>query len=328
MLDCIVSIERNDPEFRERLRRDCEDFAAVASELGCTWLQVVALSDFASDDWATVRHAVVTSLKELAEITSRFGVRLAIEPVSFSPFRSLEHAVDVVHELGLDRVGLVLDTRHLWTGGASWDEVASVDAGLIVAVHVADCQARSGPKWTDGDRTVLPGEGIVPLREAVDAILATGYAGLWSVELLSKWHSEWDPDVLAAEMLRAARSVLATNLANRREYGASKARMAGGPDFPIGDAWTKRAVVTDAWAATRSAILENDVSNAAYPQYCGSLLEGVYLWDVDGNRYVDYVLGYGPVVLGHGDSQVTKAGWTSCNAARACPRCGVRVRSS
>ena len=27
--------------------------------------------------------------------------------------------------------------------------------------------------------------------------------------------------------------------------------------------------------------------------------EGPYLWDVDGNQYVDYALGYGPLILGH-----------------------------
>jgi glutamate-1-semialdehyde 2,1-aminomutase len=28
--------------------------------------------------------------------------------------------------------------------------------------------------------------------------------------------------------------------------------------------------------------------------------EGAYLWDADGNRYIDYRLGFGPVILGHG----------------------------
>ena len=27
--------------------------------------------------------------------------------------------------------------------------------------------------------------------------------------------------------------------------------------------------------------------------------EGPYIWDVDGNRYIDYVLSWGPLVLGH-----------------------------
>ena len=32
--------------------------------------------------------------------------------------------------------------------------------------------------------------------------------------------------------------------------------------------------------------------------------EGTYLWDLDGNRYIDYRLGFGPVILGHGHSAV------------------------
>jgi glutamate-1-semialdehyde 2,1-aminomutase len=34
---------------------------------------------------------------------------------------------------------------------------------------------------------------------------------------------------------------------------------------------------------------------------------GAYLWDVDGNRYVDYVLGQGPAILGHSASVVADA---------------------
>ena len=32
--------------------------------------------------------------------------------------------------------------------------------------------------------------------------------------------------------------------------------------------------------------------------------DGAYLWDVDGNRYIDYRLGLGPVILGHGHPTV------------------------
>jgi glutamate-1-semialdehyde 2,1-aminomutase len=35
--------------------------------------------------------------------------------------------------------------------------------------------------------------------------------------------------------------------------------------------------------------------------------EGAHIWDVDGNRYVDYRLGYGPVILGHADERVNAA---------------------
>jgi glutamate-1-semialdehyde aminotransferase len=41
-----------------------------------------------------------------------------------------------------------------------------------------------------------------------------------------------------------------------------------------------------------------------YPRYFDRA-SGAYLWDVDKNRYIDYQLGYGPVVLGHADPRVT-----------------------
>src|ERR671919_178422 len=35
--------------------------------------------------------------------------------------------------------------------------------------------------------------------------------------------------------------------------------------------------------------------------------EGAYLWDADGNRYIDFVLSWGPLVLGHAHPKVVAA---------------------
>ena len=35
--------------------------------------------------------------------------------------------------------------------------------------------------------------------------------------------------------------------------------------------------------------------------------EGAYMFDADGNRYIDYVLSWGPMLLGHGHPQVLDA---------------------
>jgi glutamate-1-semialdehyde aminotransferase len=35
--------------------------------------------------------------------------------------------------------------------------------------------------------------------------------------------------------------------------------------------------------------------------------EGAYVWDVDGNRYIDFPMGLGPIILGHGNPAVTAA---------------------
>ncbi len=35
--------------------------------------------------------------------------------------------------------------------------------------------------------------------------------------------------------------------------------------------------------------------------------QGAYLWDMDGKRYIDYRLGFGPVIIGHADAQINQA---------------------
>src|SRR5206468_7706180 len=35
--------------------------------------------------------------------------------------------------------------------------------------------------------------------------------------------------------------------------------------------------------------------------------QGAYFWDADGNRYIDYLAAYGPIILGHAHPHVTTA---------------------
>lgn len=44
----------------------------------------------------------------------------------------------------------------------------------------------------------------------------------------------------------------------------------------------------------------------AYPKYC-SRAEGTYFWDIDGNRFIDYMCAYGPNILGYNDPDVDEA---------------------
>lgn len=75
----------------------------------------------------------------------------------------------------------------------------------------------------------------------------------------------------------------------------------------VSDEWLRRGRKSDAWATVGSSISKNDrFVEAVYPLYA-SRAKGAYLWDVDGNRYIDYILGYGTIILGHADDRVTDA---------------------
>jgi len=197
LLDTLLPIEARDAETRGQLLTECARMAEVAAALDCPAIQVVALNDFEGASWEQQRRALVASLGELADVAAAHGVKLALEPVVFSRFRELSQALEVIEQVGADRLGLCLDTWHLWTVGTPWEEVAALDRELILSVHIGDTHARAGPDWRDADRAALPGEGVLPLREAVDAVLATGYDGMWAVEMKSERHWEWDPEVLA-----------------------------------------------------------------------------------------------------------------------------------
>jgi glutamate-1-semialdehyde 2,1-aminomutase len=134
---------------------------------------------------------------------------------------------------------------------------------------------------------------------------------------------EWTPVEEATTYLSAAvRQTPATAVAGpavpRQRRGpvghaATAATQAAPPKpaahagFAMCDWWTRRAAQRDARGWTRPDIVPNDETGATvYPRYFGRA-EGAYLWDVDGNRYVDYLLGYGPVILGHNNPRVIQA---------------------
>ena len=208
MIDFLMPIESEDPKTRKRIEVECERMARLAHSINCPSIQVVALNEFPSSDWTSQKAILVSRLRELSAIANPYGVRLAIEGAIFSPFRQISQALEVMDEVGADRVGLCLDTWHLWLGGTSWEQVAALDPALILSVQLADTAARSGSHWQDEDRTALPGEGVLPLGEAIDAVLATGYSGFWTYEMLSPRHWEWDPEDFATAMLERMRVLM------------------------------------------------------------------------------------------------------------------------
>ena len=82
----------------------------------------------------------------------------------------------------------------------------------------------------------------------------------------------------------------------------------------LGDAVTRETTRSDALFAEALELLPGGVSSPvrAFRAVGGTPVfiergEGAYLVDVDGNRYVDYVLSWGPLILGHAHPRVVAA---------------------
>lgn len=216
-VNCLQDLGHPEPKLPGELTRRCEQLCTIANTLNCSMLQVSTARALLGMPWPEIRKRIAQPLAELADIAAPFGVRLVLEPQTFAALRTLKQALEVLETAGRDNVGLCLDTFHLWTGGTSWEEVAAIDSDLIHVVHISDVTPRKGEEWSEGrrgfgfdsDRDVLPGDGILPLKEAVAALRATGYDGLWSIEIIGAKHWEWDPFELARELKRCTESILA-----------------------------------------------------------------------------------------------------------------------
>lgn len=66
----------------------------------------------------------------------------------------------------------------------------------------------------------------------------------------------------------------------------------------------KKGSIHDAWVKNRR--LNYSSIEGAYPLFA-SHAKGAYIWDVDNQRYIDYTMGYGTVILGHADDRVNEA---------------------
>lgn len=210
MTNALLGIERLDSAHLGAIRRAAPLLAAVE----CGVLQVVALDGFgAAGGSAAARHGrLVAALDPLVEAAGRAGLRLGLEPVSFSPFHKLDEALEIVTYFGPARIGLVLDTWHLWTSGTAWRDVAALDPAAIARAHLGDGAARTGAAWSDEDRAALPGAGVVPVVEGIRAIAATGYSGGWGVEAHGRAFADAPALALATDLHRAATAALAQAL--------------------------------------------------------------------------------------------------------------------
>ena len=207
MISPMYGIERQDAKQRGELTQRCERLAKAAKTLGCPVLQAIAM-DPTDWEWPVLRSRVASSLAELADIAATFGVRVGLEPVAVAPLRTLKQALEVIEAANRENISLVVDLFHLWAAGTSWEEIAALDASIIANAHIGDATEPKSQDWTDDDRAALPGDGIMPLKEGIDALRRTGFDGTWSVEVWSPYHWEWNPIEVARELKRRADELL------------------------------------------------------------------------------------------------------------------------
>lgn len=194
---------------REAMLRRCRMMCEWAAGIDCPF--VVAVPSPLSDapERSQVRSMTIEALRAMAVVAARYRVRIGFEFLGFAncSVNTLAAAREVVEAVNDPAVGLVIDAFHFYIGNSTWEMLDGLRPDHLFLVHLDDAEDRPRQRLTDEHR-LLPGDGVIPLRELVRRLEALGYRGLYSVELFRPEYYAWDPFELAQTALRKMQAVI------------------------------------------------------------------------------------------------------------------------
>lgn len=141
-------------------------------------------------------------LNEAADIARGHGITLMLEFTRISRLvNNLRTALEVVRNINHPALGLMIDLYHFWAGPSKMEDLALLRPGEIRHVHFADTPAFPPLEVAIQKDRAFPGEGIAPLQEILNRLVALGYDGPLSLELFDPVVRATDPEVIARKAL-------------------------------------------------------------------------------------------------------------------------------
>lgn len=172
------------PDKRDRVLQRAERKLDTMAELGCDLLMVC--SNVSPDSLGGIDRAAA-DLAELGERAAKRGMRVGFEALSWGRhINDYRDAWEAVRRAGRDNVGLVLDSFHILARKTELSSIRSIPRDRIVLVQMADAPRLDMDylNWSRHYRS-FPGQGELPIADFMDALQATGYDGLLSLEIFN-----------------------------------------------------------------------------------------------------------------------------------------------
>jgi sugar phosphate isomerase/epimerase len=168
----------------DRVAAELRALLALASEWEAPLLRVFPGPWPEGRPAEAVYDGVAALLNGVTPEAERRGVAIVIE--THDSMSSARAVAEALRRVPSPACGALWDTHHPFRVGERPEEVLDLLGDRILHCHVKD--ARRDDTARTGWDLVLLGEGEVPVRASLDALLARGYAGWVSVEWEKKWH--------------------------------------------------------------------------------------------------------------------------------------------
>jgi 2-keto-myo-inositol isomerase len=171
---------------------------AQAAALGCPVVVAAPAPLERPSDAGSKERAATEMLAQMARIASDHTVHVGVElrGALGDSVSTLTAARELLRRVDDPAVGLVVDAFDFYAGRSTWAMLEELDPRLVFLVRLEDAEPRPLDELTDAHR-VLPGDGVLPLRELVRRLEGIGYGGVYSIELHRPEYWSWEPLRLA-----------------------------------------------------------------------------------------------------------------------------------
>jgi sugar phosphate isomerase/epimerase len=154
-----------------------------------------------------VTDVAVDGLRRAADALGALGITTSVEFMPMTALATLDDAVQLVETCERSEVGIVIDAWHFSLGGSRWTSLHDLPNERIGFVQICDAEDHADGRSVEHcmDLRLLPGDGTLPLTTFRDVVMAKGYTGVVSVEVLSSSWRRRPIEAFAAATMAAAR---------------------------------------------------------------------------------------------------------------------------
>lgn len=194
------------PELKDFLDHDLDIAFEIADAFGAKSLLAIGCFDHGHVD----RAQQIDCFAALCERAASSGLRVGLEFIPMWGIPSLRCALEILDEVRAENAGLVFDSWHFFRSDPDIELLATVPAGKVLAVQLADARWKVSGSNLQEDCLACrcqPGEGEFPL-DSILAHLAANGVDDFGPEVFSEELDSMTADRAAEASAAATRNIL------------------------------------------------------------------------------------------------------------------------
>ena len=126
-INALRDVERDDEIARRALFDETRRLCEVAVAIHCPVIQLVAFDALAGRPEEEILRLTASNVAAIADIGRAYDIAFQVEPIAWSPIRTLGQWLRLIENVDRPNVGLVIDFWHSWAAGDTPEAVARLE---------------------------------------------------------------------------------------------------------------------------------------------------------------------------------------------------------